>query len=325
MSDEPAMEHRVAVLIPCYNEEQTITAVVRDFRAALPEASIYVYDNNSADETVAVAEAASAIVRTETLQGKGNVIRRMFADVEADVYLMVDGDSTYQASVAPAMIQMLIDQQLDMVVGTRLMQHDDAAFRSGHHIGNRLLTGCVGLLFGLRFRDILSGYRVFSRRFVKSFPALATGFETEIELTIHALELRMPTGEVETEYSARPEGSESKLRTYHDGFRLLMTILLLFKKERPFIFFLIIFLLLALLSFGLGFPLILEYWESGLVPRFPTAILASGIMMIAVLSLVCGIILNTVTHGRRELKRLIYLSIPATSSRLSQDSDPKRE
>jgi glycosyltransferase involved in cell wall biosynthesis len=305
---------RIAVLIPCYNEEKTVAQVVRDFRAALPGAMIYVYDNNSADQTIARATETGAIVRSEKYQGKGNVMRRMFSDIEADIYVLVDGDSTYHAASAPEMVDKLLMEQLDMVVGTRLTAHEgDASFRRGHEFGNHLLTGFVSLIFGRQLTDMLSGYRVMSRRFVKSFPALAQGFETETELTIHALELKMPIAEVVTPYGSRPEGSESKLSTYRDGWRILLTIIALFKKERPLVFFTILFGLLAALSIGLAIPVLLTYAETGLVPRFPTAILATGIMLLACLSLACGLILDTVTHGRRELKRLYYLNIAATT------------
>lgn len=302
---------KVAVLIPCYNEEKAIAQVVRDFRAALPDADIYVYDNNSGDRTVEVARAAGAVVRREPLQGKGNVVRRMFADIEADVYVMTDGDATYHAPSAPAMIAKLVEENLDMVVGTRLHSDVEGAFRQGHQWGNRLLTGFVAWLFGDRFGDMLSGYRVFSRRFVKSFPALAKGFETETELAVHALALRMPVDEVETPYGARPPGSESKLRTYRDGWRILMTIIKLFKEERPLAFFSLIFALLAAIAVLLAVPVVVTYMETGLVPRFPTAILATGIMLLAFLSLACGFILDNVTHGRREMKRLNYLAYKA--------------
>lgn len=301
---------KVAVLIPCYNEEKAIAAVVRTFQAALPGAEIYVYDNNSTDRTVDVARGAGAIVRAEPLQGKGNVVRRMFADVEADVYVMTDGDETYHAPSVPRMIEKLISENLDMVVGSRLKTGVGDAFRPGHHFGNRLLTGAVSVIFGNRFQDMLSGYRVFSRRFVKSFPAASRGFETETELAVHALSLRMPVAEIETPYGARPSGSASKLRTYRDGARILWMIFQLFKEEKPLAFFSLAFLLLAGLSLGLAAPIILTYMETGLVPRFPTAFLATGIMILAFLSLVSGIILDTVTRGRQEIKRLAYLSYP---------------
>lgn len=302
---------KVAVLIPCYNEELAVAKVVHDFRAALPEATIYVYDNNSKDKTIAVAREAGAIVRSETLQGKGNVVRRMFADVEADIYVMIDGDATYHAPSAPGMIRRLIDENLDMVVGTRLRTEEAGAFPAGHEFGNHLLTGTVAWLFGDRFGDMLSGYRVFSRRFVKSFPALSKGFETETELTVHALALRMPVAEIETPYYARPEGSVSKLKTYRDGWRILMTIIKLAKEERPLFFFSTIFALFALVAVVLAAPVVLTYMETGLVPRFPTAILATGIMILGFLSLASGFILDNVKHGRRETKRLAYLHYKA--------------
>ncbi|TFG36040.1 MAG: glycosyltransferase [Desulfobacterales bacterium] len=301
----------IAVLVPCYNEEKTVAQVVQDFRAVLPQAMIYVYDNNSKDQTAQRAAAAGAIVRTEKHQGKGNVMRRMFSDIEADIYVLVDGDNTYHAASTPAMIVQLLTEQLDMVVGSRLTSHEGAAFRRGHQFGNRLLTGFVSMLFGRSLTDMLSGFRVMSRRFVKSFPALSKGFETETELTVHALELRMPITEIVTPYGARPSGSESKLHTYRDGFRILLTIINLFKEERPLAFFTILFALLAAISVILAVPLFITYAKTGLVPRFPTAILATGIMLLAFLSLVCGLILDTVTHGRRELKRLSYLAIAA--------------
>jgi glycosyltransferase involved in cell wall biosynthesis len=301
---------RLAVILPCYNEEAAIAGVVSDFRAALPQAEIYVYDNNSRDKTVEVARAAGAIVRRETRQGKGHVVRRMFADVEADIYVLADGDGTYDAASAPAMIAKLISERLDMVAGSRLTTYEGEAFRRGHRFGNDLLTGFLGLCFGRTFTDILSGYRVFSRRYVKSFPALSTGFETETELAVHALELRMPIAEVPTPYKARPAGSASKLRTYRDGFRILMMILSLFKEERPLAFFSIIAAILALIGLVLAYPVFMTYIETGLVPRFPTAILSTGLMILASLSLTCGFVLDTVTHGRREMKRLAYLSIP---------------
>jgi glycosyltransferase involved in cell wall biosynthesis len=304
-----ARRERVAVLIPCFNEEVAIGQVVADMRRALPGATIYVYDNNSRDGTVKVAAAAGAVVRSEPRQGKGNVVRRMFADIEADAYVLVDGDATYDAASAPAMVALLLKERLDMVVGCRV--HTAAeAYRPGHQFGNVMLTSVVAWLFGKSFTDILSGYRVFSRRFVKSFPALAKGFETETELTVHALELRMPIMEVETPYGARPEGSTSKLSTYKDGFRILRLILNLYKHERPLLYFGTVAALLGLIAVALGIPIVLEYARTGLVPRFPTAILATGITILASLSFTAGIILETVTRGRQELKRLAYLQIP---------------
>lgn len=308
------MAHRIAVLLPCHNEEAAIGDVVAGFRKTLPDSKIYVYDNNSTDETRARAAEAGAIVRAETMQGKGNVIRRMFADIDADIYVMADGDGTYDAASAPAMIDRLVTERLDMVVGARLGSSEESIegmrFRRGHVLGNKTLTRVVAWLFGERFSDMLSGYRVFSRRFVKSFPALARGFEIETELTIHALELRMPVAEVETPYGVRPDGSESKLRTYRDGTRILAVIGFLFKEVRPFKFFGALFCLFALLSVILAYPLLTEYLQTGLVPRIPTAVLATGIMLFGVILLACGIVLDTVSRGRRETKRMHYLSIP---------------
>ncbi len=301
---------KVAVLIPCYNEEKAIPMVVRDFRAALPDADIYVYDNNSKDRTIDVARAAGALVRSEPLQGKGNVVRRMFADIEADVYVMVDGDATYDAGSAQKLIDRLVTGHLDMVIGSRLNTQAAEAFRAGHHFGNKLLTGTVSHIFGDRFDDMLSGYRVFSRRFVKSFPAVSSGFETETELAVHALSLRLPVAEIETPYGARPEGSVSKLSTYRDGIRISWMILQLFREERPMVFFSLIALVLALVGVALGLPVVVEFTETGLVPRLPTALLATGIMVLAFLSLVAGFILDNVTRGRREIKRLAYLALP---------------
>ncbi|MBI1181631.1 MAG: glycosyltransferase [Alphaproteobacteria bacterium] len=298
---------KVAVMVPCYNEAVSIGSVVRDFREALPAATVYVYDNNSSDETAAVAREAGAVVRRELLQGKGNVVRRMFGDIEADIYVLVDGDDTYHAASAPRLIDTLLDDRLDMVVGARVTDAR-AAYRLGHRFGNAMLTGLVGMIFGNRFRDMLSGYRVFSRRFVKSFPALSAGFEIETELNVHALELRMAIAEVDTPYKERPEGSVSKLSTFKDGWRILRTIAHLVKEERPQDFFGLGFLLLFTASLAFGTPVILEFTRTGLVPRFPTAILATGLMLLAFLSLTSGLILDTVTTARREVKRLAYLS-----------------
>ena len=298
---------RVAVLIPCHNEEIAIPHVVRAFARALPTARIYVYDNNSTDQTVEAARAAGALIGREQLQGKGNVVRRMFADIEADAYVLVDGDDTYDATSAPPMVDMLFARGLDMVTGTRVTQIQ-AAYRPGHRFGNVLLTGIVTRIFGERISDMLSGYRVFSRRFVKSFPALSTGFETETELTIHALELRMPLGEVETPYRDRSEGSTSKLSTYKDGARISLTILHLVKEERPLQFFSVIAVILFLTSIILGFPLFVEFRRTHLVPRLPTGVLATGMMMLSFLSLVCGLVLDSVSRARKELKRIAYLT-----------------
>ena len=305
---------RIAVLIPCYNEAEAIAGVVRDFAAALPEATVYVYDNNSRDETRARAAQAGAVVRTETHQGKGNVVRRMFADIEAEVYVLVDGDGTYDAPSARAMVDLLLEHSLDMVNGARVPVAA-AAFRPGHVLGNRLLTGTVAIIFGDRLRDMLSGYRVMSRRFIKSFPALASGFETETELTVHALELRLPLAEVHTPYRDRPAGSQSKLRTFRDGFRILRTIFFLVKEERPLQFFSGVALLLVIAALVLGTPLVIEFLRTGLVPRLPTAILATGLMLLGAVSGVAGLILDTVTLGRREMKRLHYLSLQGPTFR----------
>jgi glycosyltransferase involved in cell wall biosynthesis len=306
MSASAAATGRIAVLIPCLDEEATIASVVQGMRAALPQAAIYVYDNGSKDQTVARARAAGAVVRHEPNRGKGNVVRRMFADVDADIYLLVDGDGTYDATVAPTMVQRLLDEQLDMVNAARV-DDDAGAYRAGHRMGNVLISHTVAQIFGNRFRDILSGYRAFSRRFVKSFPALAAGFEIETELTIHALQLRMPTAELDARYGARSAGSVSKLHTYRDGFRILRAIARIAKAERPLMFFALIAALLAATSIGLSLPVFEEYRRTGLVPRFPTAILSTGIMILAFLSLTCGFVLDAVTRGRYEMKRLYYL------------------
>src|SRR5215468_1824165 len=298
---------RIAVLVPCFNEEAAVATVVGDFAKALPSAKIYVYDNNSSDRTVEIARAAGAEVRSERRQGKGNVVRRMFADIDADIYVLVDGDATYDAPSAPRMIERLVSDHLDMVVGLRVDQVQ-AAYRPGHRTGNRMLTGFLSSVFGQAFKDILSGYRVFSRRFVKSFPVLSDGFEIETELTVHALELAMPVAEIETPYYARPEGSVSKLNTWRDGFRILGTILKLYRSEKPLRFFTVIGLFLALVSIGLAIPVIITYLEQGLVPRLPTAVLSTGLMIVAVLSISSGLVLDTVTRGRREMKLLAYLS-----------------
>ena len=299
----------IAVLVPCFNEAISIEAVVWDFAAVLPGVPVYVYDNNSTDDTVAVARAAGAIVRTEPLQGKGNVVRRMLSDISADIYVMVDGDDTYDVASAPALIEKMLDEQLDMVVGARVTD-EKAAYRAGHRFGNALLTRLVGAIFETKYRDMLSGYRVFSRRFAKSFPALSAGFEIETELNVHAHELRMKVVEVDTPYKERPEGSESKLSTFKDGWRILKTIAQLMKEERPMEFFGFIFMVLAFVSIILMVPVAIEFLDTGLVPRFPTAILSMGTMLLAFLSLTCGFILDTVTTGRREIKRLAYLVLP---------------
>src|SRR4029453_6781158 len=296
-----AADLRIAVLVPCYNEEAAVATVIADFRKALPAATIYVYDNNSKDRTIAVAREAGAEVRSETHQGKGHVVRRMFADVDADVYVLVDGDATYDAPSAPAMIEKLLTEHLDMVVGLRVDQ-SVAAYRPGHRTGNWMLTTFLSSVFGEAFKDILSGYRVFSRRFVKSFPVLSDGFEIETELSVHALELALPIAEIETPYYARPEGSFSKLNTWRDGFRILGTILRLYRSERPLRFFTAIGIFLTLVSIGLAIPIVITYLKSGTVPRLPTAVLSTGLMIVAVLLISSGLVLDTGTRRPRQMK-----------------------
>jgi len=308
------MSIRAAILVPCFNEGLTIDRVVTDFRAALPEAEVYVYDNNSKDNTVKVAQESGAIVRSERRQGKGHVVRRMFADVEADVYVLVDGDATYHARSAPLMVALLLDKRLDMVVGQRIEQAEEA-YRPGHRIGNRVLTQFLSTVFGQEFHDILSGYRVFSRRFVKSFPVLSDGFEIETELTVHALELMLPVAEIETPYHARPAGSQSKLNTWRDGFRILSMIVKLYRSERPLQFFSIICVLLAGSAIWLAIPLVATYLELGTVPRLPTAVLCTGLIILAMLAVSSGLVLDTVTRGRRETKLLAYLSQSVVGNR----------
>ncbi len=305
---------RIAVLVPCFNESGTIATVIRDFQRALPDAVVYVYDNNSNDDTIEVARSNGAVVREEHQQGKGHVVRRMFADIEADVFILVDGDDTYEAAAAPKMVRHLLDNGLDMITARRIATSEEA-YRFGHVFGNRMLTSLVASSFGRRISDLLSGYRVFSRRFVKSFPVLTGGFEIETELTIHALELGMPQDEIDTDYKERPAGTESKLNTYRDGARILKTILVLLKEERPLVFFSSFFALFAAASVLSAWPILIEFIETGLVPRLPTAVLSTGLMLLAFLSLACGLILDTVTRGRRELKRLSYLQIPGPDAR----------
>ena len=304
----------IAVLLPCYNEEAAIAATVAGFKAALPGATVYVYDNNSSDRTRGIAAEAGAVVRSEKQQGKGHVVRRMFADIDADVYVMADGDLTYDPAAAPTMVEMLLTDGLDMVVGTRRHERKDA-YRGGHVVGNKLFTGLLAGLFGRSFSDIFSGYRVFSRRFVKSFPVLSSGFEIETEMSVHALELRMPVGEVETAYSARPEGSHSKLSTFSDGWRILKTIGTLYRVERPVLFYGTVALLLVAAAVILSIPLVITYLHTHLVPRVPTAILVTGMTIVAVLCFFAGLILDTVTRGRREMRRLAYLALEAPPSR----------
>ncbi|RVD18675.1 MAG: glycosyltransferase [Mesorhizobium sp.] len=303
-------EHKIAVLVPCYNEELTIADVIHDFKSHLPAADVYVYDNNSSDDTYNASVRSGAIVRKEKSQGKGNVVRRMFSDIEADIYILVDGDGTYDASVAQRLIDELCSGPYDMVNVARVAENSDA-YRSGHEWGNKLLTGLVRRIFGAATTDMLSGYKAFSRRYAKSFPALSTGFEIETELVVHALDLRLPQSEITAPYRERPTGSASKLRTYSDGLRILRLIGFLVKEERPLAFFSIVAGILAMLSLLIGASVIIEFMETGLVPRLPTAVLATGIMVSALLSLSSGFILDTVTRGRREAKRLAYLRYPA--------------
>jgi hypothetical protein len=310
---QPEGSPSIAILVPCLNEAAAIAKVVGDFRSSVPQARIFVYDNGSTDDTVRIARAAGAVVRAEPMRGKGNVVRRMFADVEADVFVLVDGDDTYDAAAAPELIDRLLRESLDMVNAARRASGTQA-YRTGHRFGNRLLSSLVAALFGNRLTDLLSGYRVFSRRFVKSFPALAAGFETETELSVHALQMRMPVAEVVTIYRERPAGSASKLDTYKDGLRIMRTIMQLVKEERPLAFFSVISALLAATSLLLGVPVIIEFMHTGLVPRLPTALLAASIAILSFLGFACGLILDTVSRGRMEAKRLAYLSVPVRSS-----------
>ena len=306
----PSPGLQIAVLVPCFNEEAAIKKVVEDFTAALPDAVVYVYDNNSTDKTSEVAAAAGAEVRKEYRRGKGNVVRRMFNDIEADVYVMVDGDDTYDASRAQELVDRLVDENLDMVVGRRIETHQ-AAYRAGHRLGNAVLTGLVRWLFAANIVDMLSGYRVFSRRFVKSFPSFSREFEIETELTVHAMQMKMPVSEVDTNYKERPPGSTSKLRTFRDGWRILVTIMNLMRNERPLLFFSLIGLVLTTVAVILGIPVITTYAHTGLVPRYPTAILCTGLIIIAFISIATGLILDLVSHVRREAKRLAYLEYPS--------------
>lgn len=310
---------RIAVVVPCRNEAATVAQVVQGFRASLPAAAIHVFDNDSSDDTAEMARAAGAQVHRVGLRGKGQVARRMFADVDADVYVMVDGDGTYDASAAPILVGRLLEDRLDMVVGARCSR-ERAAYRAGHRTGNRLLTRCAGVLFGRSFRDMLSGYRVFSRRYAKSFPAHSTGFDIETELAVHALQLRMPVAEVDTDYGARPDGSSSKLNTWRDGARILMRIVRLWKSERPLLFFSVGAAACATASVVLAIPLIDTFLETGLVPRFPTAILCAALMVLAGLSVVCGLVLDAVTRARIELKHMAYLAVPLCPAREPVDA-----
>jgi hypothetical protein len=313
---------RVAVLVPCYNEALTVAKVIADFRSALPGAVIYVYDNRSSDGTGDIARASGAVVRREERPGKGGVMRRMFAEIDADIYIVTDGDATYDATRAPEMIERLVRDDLDVVTGIRDHGDRDAAYRRGHQLGNRMFNWLLGLLFGERPTDMFSGYRVMSRRFVKSFPAEARGFEIETELTVHALELRVPTAEVVTSYFERPAGSASKLSTYRDGMRILYTMARMFRDVRPLPFFSWCALLFLLLGLGLGSEVVADYLKTGLVPRLPTAVLATGLMLLASLAIVCGMILDSVARGRREAKRLAYLAAGAARNYQEPQAGP---
>jgi glycosyltransferase involved in cell wall biosynthesis len=301
---------RIAVLLPCYNEEAAIGGTVSAFKAALPDADIYVYDNNSTDDTIAMAKAAGAIVRQEPFQGKGNVVRRMFADIDADVYVMADGDMTYDPTAAPALIARLMDGQLDMVVGSRV-ETATQSYRRGHRLGNRVFNLITTSLFHSHFSDIFSGYRVFSSRFVKSFPASSSGFEIESELTVHALDLKLRTAEVPLPYGKRPPNSVSKLSTYRDGIRILWMLIGMYRMVSPMRFYGAIATVFALASLALGAPIVHTWLETGLVPRFPTAIMAAAIAQLAALMLVCGLIVDSVSDARREMKRMRYLDLSA--------------
>ncbi len=317
MPDHNIHEHvipTIAVIVPCYNEEATIANVVRDFATVLPGAQVYVYDNNSNDKSVENAKKAGALVRFEKLQGKGHVVRRAFADVDADIYVLVDGDDTYDAPSAPRLIGQLLNGPYDMINASRA-ERSEQAYRKGHRFGNWAISTMIGLLFGRSFTDVLSGYRIFSKRFVKSFPALARGFEIETELTVHALQLRMPVSEISTIYKERPEGSVSKLNTFRDGFRILFTIIHLLKEEKPLAFFSIISLVLVVAALCLGVPVIEEFMKTGLVPRLPSAVLATGLVILSCLGIACGLILDSLTRARQEVKRLSYLTYTAPTYR----------
>jgi glycosyltransferase involved in cell wall biosynthesis len=298
----------IAVLIPCFNEELSIKQVILDFQKFLPQAKIYIYDNNSTDKTVHIAKAMGVIVRLEKKQGKGHVVYRMFGDIEADYYIMVDGDGTYDISKAPQMINILITECCDIVNGKR-MESALENYRKGHRFGNWMLTGIVAAIFSAQFTDMLSGYKAFSKKFVKSFPSLSRGFEIETQITIHALEMNLPVREIETKYINRIEGSESKLNTYKDGIKILYAIGLLFIREKPFIFFGTIGLVLAAIMLILFIPIYNLYLLTGLVPKFPTLILISGLGVSSLICLVTGLITESLTTARKEVKRLSYLSI----------------
>ncbi|NGO51264.1 glycosyltransferase [Allomesorhizobium camelthorni] len=300
----------IAVLLPCHNEEQTIGDVVKRFRDALPGAALYVYDNNSSDLTALKARAAGATVVRESRQGKGNVVRRMFADIEADIYLMADGDGTYAPEDAPLLINTLMTERADMVVGTRRGVTDNAG-RAGHAAGNRIFNGLYKRLFGRDFTDIFSGYRAFTRRFVKSFPAVSGGFEIETEMSVHASQLKLPVSEIALDYGRRPEGSTSKLSTCRDGAKILLMFALLMKETQPLRFFGTVAALFLIASTVLGVPVLIEFLETGLVPRIPTWVLSVGLLLLSMLMVVTGLVLDSVSRGRAEQKRIFYLSMPS--------------
>lgn len=313
---------KIAAIVPCYNEVASVGSVVRDLREAVPGIDVYVYDNNSTDGTAEAARQAGAIVRHELVKGKGNVVRRAFADVEADIYLLIDGDDTYEAGAAGRMIATLRGGPYDQVTGVR-NQTTETAYRPGHATGNRMFNALVGFVFGTPVSDMLSGYRVFSRRFVKSFPALSREFEIETELTVHSINLRVPQTEVPVKFKDRAEGSESKLRTYHDGLRILRLILELTRHERPLLFYGILAVILFLVGVGLGIPLIVGFVHTGLVPRLPTAVLASSLVILSVLLFITGIILDGLRRSRRESARLFYLALPAVQTPATVDTVPE--
>lgn len=314
-----SVQPRIAVFLPCYNEEAVIASVIRSFQQALPEARVYVVDNNSSDRTGDCARATGVPVIVERHQGKGHAVRRAFSEIEADVYVMADGDGTYDVTRAREMIDLLVAERLDMVVGTRHTDSDNA-YRSGHRLGNRMFNLVLRHLFGEKFTDIFSGYRVFSRRFVKSFPALSAGFEVETELSVHAIQMALPTAEIATDYFDRAEGTSSKLKTYRDGARILMAMLRLMKHVRPMMMFSVISALFVLLSLGIGLPVVYHFLEVGTVERVPTTIAASGLMLLGAISFVTGLILDSISHLYVTQKRLAYLMHTGRAA----DQDPGR-
>ncbi len=310
-------ELEIAVLIPCKDEELTIAKVVKDFKSVLPQASIYVYDNCSSDSTKATAIQAGAIVRSERMPGKGNVVRRMFADIDADVYILVDGDDTYDVSVAPKMVQEVI-KGCDLVNGVRQAVDEKASYRKGHRFGNQLLSALVQKVFARKVSDMLSGYKAMSRRFVKSMPIFSKGFEIETEITVHAMELETTIGEIETQYRERPEGSESKLNTFGDGVRILNAITTLVRQGKPLLFFSAVGFIFALVAFILAVPVVITFLQTHKVPRLPTALLSTGLILLSSLSFTVGLILDNVTRARKETITLKYLSDQSIVSKLLQ-------